>query len=407
MINNIKVLDLAYIFFAFFLSSCASLDIKPIGNHSNFVKESDEERLWKRCIEEQEVIARSGSIYDDINLNVYLNGLITKILPDDIKTASVNVKVFVIKDPEINACMFPNGVMYVHTGLLVNIDNEAQLIFILGHELVHFINRHSLKQFRNTINKSAFFATLSMVATSTSGLTGSPTDFSSLGMYNLISSVNGYSREQEYEADKGGFEALLKCNYPIAESINVIEIFEKEYKEDKDRKKIPYVFLDHPTNQARIKYLKKLNKSYENEMHDKGRLTEEEIYNKNICVLLLDNASLDIKASRFNSANRAIDRYLRLYPSDSKAYYLLGELFSDRNKNDDQKKAIENYKKSIELNNNFPLPYRDLGLIYYKQQLFDEARNEFETYLALLPNAEDKKYVIIYLDEIKKRKADK
>ena len=36
----------------------------------------------------------------------------------------------------------PNGRIYVHTGLLAWLDNEAQLAMILGHEMTHVTKRH-------------------------------------------------------------------------------------------------------------------------------------------------------------------------------------------------------------------------------------------------------------------------
>lgn len=397
-----KIIHLAIISFILFLSGCETLNVNAIGTKDQFVKESDEERLWKRCIEEQEVIAKSGVVYDDNCLNTYLNGLAAKITPDNVRATGMNVKVIIIKSPIINAMMYPNGIMYVHTGLLANIENEAQLVSILGHELTHFINRHTLKQFRNIKNKSAFFASVSMITASVSGITGCPADLSSLTMYGFISSVSGYSREQEAEADKGGFNALLMNNYSPLESVKVFEIFERDCKENKSKQYVPYAFLDHPTNQARMKNLKKFCKLHEAEINDKNRLTGEEEYKQKTLGLLLWSAGLDIKASRFDSAKRIVEKYLQAAPQDAEAYYYLAEVLSNRNKKDDKEKAIENYKKSIELNSNFPLSHRDLGLIYYKDKLSNEAKIEFEEYLALVPNAEDKKYIDIYLDELKK-----
>jgi predicted Zn-dependent protease len=402
MNKHYKFFNLIIIFLTLYLSSCETLNVKPIDTHGVFIKDADEERMWKRCAEEQDIIARSGWVYNDANLTVYLNDLTKKIITDNVKETSVSVKVIIVKNSLINAMMYPNGIMYVHTGLLANIENEAQLVSILGHEVTHFINRHTLKQFRNTKNKSAFFATISMILTSASGLTTSPTDYSSLAMYNLISSVNGYSKEQEREADNGGFSALLRNNYSLSESVKVMEIFERNDKDDKNKQRVPYAFLDHPTNKERIKYLKRLCKLHETESNEKNRLLGEDIYRKNTNSLLLDNAGLDIKASRFNSAKRTIEKYLQLAPQDARAYYYLGEVFSNRNEKDDKEKAIENYKKSIDLNKDFPPPHRDLGLIYYKNKLSDEAKREFKQYLALVPNAEDKKYITIYLDELGK-----
>lgn len=400
-----KIFNLTIISLMFFLAACETLNVSAIGTQGQFIKEADEERIWKRCREEQEIIAHSGLIFDDAGLDAYLNGLTAKIIPDNVRATGIKVNVIILKNPMINACTYPNGVIYVNTGLLANIQNEAQLVSVLGHEQTHFINRHTLKQFRNLKNKSAFFATVSMITTTASGLTGAPADFSSLAMYSLISSVNGYSREQEEEADKGGFEALLRNNYPLMESIKVFDIFERDYQEDKNKQRIPYAFLDHPTNQARIKYLKKLCKLYESETNDKNRLSAEDIYRKNTDYLLLENANLDIRASRFSAAERTIERYLQLSPQDARAYYYLGEVFSNRNEKDDQAKAIENYKKAVDLNKAFPFAHRELGLIYYKNKLAAEAEREFAAYLALAPNAEDKKYIILYLDEL--RKGDK
>ena len=56
-----------------------------------------------------------------------------------------DVKIVVIKDPYLNAFAFPNGVIYIHTGMLARMDNEAQLAALLAHEMSHCIHRHTLR----------------------------------------------------------------------------------------------------------------------------------------------------------------------------------------------------------------------------------------------------------------------
>ena len=50
--------------------------------------------------------------------------------------------------PQFNAMMAPNGMMLVWSGLLLRVENEAQLAAILGHELGHYLERHSVEQLR-------------------------------------------------------------------------------------------------------------------------------------------------------------------------------------------------------------------------------------------------------------------
>jgi peptidoglycan/xylan/chitin deacetylase (PgdA/CDA1 family) len=51
---------------------------------------------------------------------------------------------------------FPNGVIYIHTGILARMDNEAQLATLLAHEMTHATHRHLVKQFRDIKIKQLF-----------------------------------------------------------------------------------------------------------------------------------------------------------------------------------------------------------------------------------------------------------
>src|SRR6516225_4579169 len=49
-------------------------------------------------------------------------------------------------DPTINAFALPCGHMFIHTGLLKAVENEAQLAGVMGHEMSHVILRHGTNQ---------------------------------------------------------------------------------------------------------------------------------------------------------------------------------------------------------------------------------------------------------------------
>ena len=77
---------------------------------------NDERMLWRRAQEEQKVIDNSGWLYRNPELEAYLNKVAARLKAfTDSPDISFNIKI--INDPNLNAFAFPNGVIYVHTGV--------------------------------------------------------------------------------------------------------------------------------------------------------------------------------------------------------------------------------------------------------------------------------------------------
>ena len=56
-------------------------------------------------------------------------------------------KVRIIKDDAtVNAFAVPGGYLYFYTGLMKKLDNEAELVGVMAHEMAHVACRHSTKQ---------------------------------------------------------------------------------------------------------------------------------------------------------------------------------------------------------------------------------------------------------------------
>lgn len=54
-----------------------------------------------------------------------------------------SIRIYTLKSPEVNAFMTGQGMMFVTTGLLAQVENESQLAFIIGHEAIHYYKNHS------------------------------------------------------------------------------------------------------------------------------------------------------------------------------------------------------------------------------------------------------------------------
>ena len=71
----------------------------------------------------------------DIALQGYVRSVTQRLIGPQIS----DLRIYLVRDPDFNASMFPNGMMLVHTGLLARTRSEAQLAAVLGHECGHYL----------------------------------------------------------------------------------------------------------------------------------------------------------------------------------------------------------------------------------------------------------------------------
>jgi len=191
----------------FFQIGCASTNLNPITN-GKLQLETDETGIWHQVEEEQKALNRSGVLYADKELEEYLNETDRKLYSESV-LAQIPFSIHVIKNRQFNAFAYPNGHVYVHTGILACMENEAQLATLLAHEMTHVTHRHTVKGFRNLKNKTALLATLQVTL---GGLGGGVGDLASLlGTFGTLAAVSGYSRELETEADMEGFKLIKEA----------------------------------------------------------------------------------------------------------------------------------------------------------------------------------------------------
>lgn len=368
------------------LTGCASTSLAPISKDT--VLEDDEKRLWLRAGEEQRDLDRSGLLYQDEALERYLNDVARKLQPDDVYKV-IPFKVKVINNPYLNAFALPNGAVYVHTGILARMDNEAQLATLLAHEMTHVTNRHGVISFRGVKNKTAVLASV-QGSVGFVPLVGDVV--SSLGALGAKSSVYGHSRALEGEADTVGLKLMAQSGYDPREAPKLFRHMKKELEEEKIKE--PFFFGTHPRLAERVEnYESLIGEQYSG----RSGAVNREVFLQRTQKMLLDNARLDLNAGRFSISQRGIEKYLGLKPTDARAYYLLGEICRQRGEKGDLDKAREYYQKAVSLNASYCDPHKGIGMVYLKQGNKDLAGKYFKTYLSLAPDAPDRGYIEEYL----------
>ncbi len=205
---------------------CASTNLAPVDQSKTFSFEEDEKRIWEDSRREREILDKSGALFEDPELEIYLHSVAEKLHPETVRE-KMPFRFKVLEDSSLNAFAFPDGTVYVHTGILAALENEAQLAVLLAHETTHCTHRHGVRDRRQLKNTTAVFAALQTTAAPL-GVIGDATYL--LGQIGAVAAVTGYSRDLETEADIVGFGLVAQAGYDLGESTRVFELLLEESK---------------------------------------------------------------------------------------------------------------------------------------------------------------------------------
>lgn len=146
----------------------------------------------------------------------------------------------------VNAYTFPGGAMGVTRGILADLDDEAQLAALLGHELGHVNARHAAQRQGQNLVAQAALAGLN-VAAQNSDWGGLMSMGGQIGASALLA---GYSREHEREADALGQEYLVKAGYPATGMVRLHQLLVSEEKAAPSL--LQTMFSTHPMSRERM-----------------------------------------------------------------------------------------------------------------------------------------------------------
>lgn len=332
-----------------------------------------ERRVWHEADQADVAIERSGQVYDQSRLTAYVQGVMDRLYPE----FKGKIKVRIYDSTDLNAFAMFNGSIYVNIGILARIENEAQLAALLGHEATHFTEKHNFQHRVSAKNAAAFAST------------GIP--FSSLA---AVSSISGFSRDHEREADGKGYARMVKAGYDPREAHKVFQHLADEVKTLNIDE--PYFFSSHPRLTERIDEFKRLAAN-----HTGGGRVDAEHYNSIMGPVRLDALRKDIGQNRYKSVILVMEdsRKSRYYPAAG--HFYLGEAYLRRDEKNDANKALEAYKAAEKLAPKFAPTYMRLGMHYMKAGNKSSARRYFQQYLNLAPkDATDRNYVQQYLNSL-------
>jgi peptidase M48-like protein len=156
----------------------------------------------------------------------YISALGDSLIPAGAKGTRrpIEFRFFVVEDPEINAASLPDGTLLINTGLLGALENEAQLAFVLSHEMAHVLQVHYWREVEETRGSRIGLTIAGMAAGAFIGNTGI-----FMAQIGIASVVNGHQRELENQADRLGLQNVIEHGYDPREAPNFSRIIINRY----------------------------------------------------------------------------------------------------------------------------------------------------------------------------------
>ncbi len=187
-----------------------------------------------------ENLVSKGAIYNWPELENYLNEILKRVLPKELKSDS-NIHVYVLDDGYPNAFMTPSGHIFFTIGMMDGANSEAFIASVLTHELAHYSRRHSVQWFMEKLK----------------------------GTYggNILTKTNAesnHSISHEFEADSLSIVWLAKAGYHVNAETYVMEYLARLEKNNVARSpdKFEIKSETHPKSTARIEQADRIMKLY-------------------------------------------------------------------------------------------------------------------------------------------------
>jgi beta-barrel assembly-enhancing protease len=171
---------------------------------------AQERRLGESIMRE---IRADRSYSDDPEVTDYLNALGYRLTSASPEPAQ-QFQFFLILDPQVNAFALPGGFIGVNSGLLLTAQAESEVASVLGHEIAHVTQHHIarmlVQQKQSTVGSLAGLA-IALLASRVSSQAGQAAMIASQA--GAIQSMLNFTRSNEQEADRVGFQILERAGY--------------------------------------------------------------------------------------------------------------------------------------------------------------------------------------------------
>lgn len=283
-----------------------------------------------------------------------------------------------------NAWAMPGGKIAFNRGLLTEMQSEAELAAVMGHEIVHAAARHGAKNVeRGTFLQAGLLALqVSQIDNEYGGMV--------VGLGNIGAQLisQKYGRQAELDSDLYGMRYMKQAGYDPSAAVDLQQTFVRiTQASGRQSDWLSGLFASHPPAQYRVEQNRETLAAL-GAGGDYGR----ERYQQMIAPLLRNKPAYEafdqgVKAMRegdVGKAARLAQQAINIEPREAKFYGLVGDTLLQQK---DYDSAISYYQTAIERNPNYFQPYLTRGIALRAKGNLAQAQRDFQKSISLLPTA--------------------
>lgn len=370
---------------SFTLVGCST---NPVTGEKNFILPNLDEN-WEREVGQQMYApmrqSQGGDYILDPALTDYVEGVGDRLAAQ--ASREFSYEFHVLNDSTPNAWALPGGKIVVNRGLLTELNSEAELAAVLGHEIVHADAAHGARQ-----QSKGMLTQIGMMAAMIYGSSKADSEMGQqiamivpqLGAQ-LITTK--YGRDAERESDLYGMRYMSAAGY---NPLGAVELQETFVQLSKDRRSdwLSGLFASHPASKERVAN----NRATAKTLPDSGEFGREVYMRKTAHLRKMkpayeayDNGRKALTEDKVGEARTLANQAIRMEPKEALFHSLSGDIYAG---NDKFRRAETAYNKAVQLDDSFFYHYLRRGQARYERRKFDSARVDLEHSLELLPTAQ-------------------
>ena len=364
-------------------------------------------------------LAEGCFFYPNPMLQDYVNRVGQALVPS---TSSQFYAFRIVNDPGPDAWALSTGSVYITTGLMSMLDNEAQLTYVLSHEIGHVEHRHAYERVRGevleqllevekekSIRKKGMI--LGAVAAGLGGalggvkgggggaLVGASLGFGGVALVtNLVERLRvpkftEYSNVQEADADEFAAHTALERGFDVREAPKVFLTLENSIHRD-DRVGMGFHYGQISNLVERRQHVQALLagvlKADLDQRSKAGLRVSSPDFNLLLSAVKRDNGVLAFGYDLFDEARQNLEEAVGVRSTDPRSHYWLGRVYKETARTPaEERKAMDHFMQAIRLDTGrfaFEQPHMERALALLKQNdqtVLEDAQQEIKTYIEL------------------------
>lgn len=173
----------------------------------------------------EELLISSRSVTEQA-ADTYIKTVAGKIISSNPELKGLNVRVVFSRDYFPNAYSIGDGTIVFNAGLFVYLESEAQMAFVISHELAHYYLNHSGQKLAKYValkNSDSLKKEIKKLVKQEYGVMAQLEKM----VKSLTFDIHRHSRDREEEADKVGLQFLKNSGYDGQAFISTMELLDK------------------------------------------------------------------------------------------------------------------------------------------------------------------------------------